>query len=140
MTRILGAALALCLLATGTLAADRSAYHGMVTVAAFSAGVPPSIAHAVIRHESNYNPGLRGRAGEWGIGQIKCQTARSVGFSGPCGGLADASTNLTYSMRYLALALARGGAGCSGVALYQMGIFGRPRCTAYGQRVIGLTR
>jgi soluble lytic murein transglycosylase-like protein len=112
----------------------------MVDSAALSAGVPASIAHAVIRQESNYNPQLRGRAGEWGIGQIKCQTARSVGFSGSCGALADPATNLRYSMAYLHLALNRGGPGCAGVSLYQRGVFGRASCSGYGRQVMARVR
>jgi soluble lytic murein transglycosylase-like protein len=108
----------------------------LVDAAAFAAGVPVHLAHAVIRQESNYNPSLRGAAGEYGIGQIKCQTARSVGFAGDCLQLFDASTNLTYSMRYLRLALDRGGAGCAGVSLYQRGVYGRPSCSGYGRQVM----
>jgi soluble lytic murein transglycosylase-like protein len=108
----------------------------MVDAAAFSAGVPKNIAHAVIRQESNYNPRLRGRAGEWGLGQIKCQTARSVGFGGLCGALADAVTNLRYSMAYLRLALERGGQGCGGVTLYNRGLGARVSCSSYGRQVM----
>lgn len=122
------------------LAAPPTAITGdlrmMVEAAAYSAGVPPRLAHAVIRQESNYNPRLRGAAGEWGIGQIKCQTARSVGFLGPCGWLAEAATNLRYAMAYLRLVLNRGGEGCDGVSLYQRGIYARPVCSAYGRAVM----
>lgn len=110
--------------------------HMLVDSAAFAAGVPSHIAQAVIRQESNYNPRLRGRAGEWGLGQIKCQTARSVGFTGPCGRLADAAINLRYSMAYLRLALNRGGTGCAGVSLYQRGVGGRAACSNYGRQVM----
>src|SRR4051812_28246037 len=118
---VLAACALLCALMSPAVASDLRA---MVTMAALSAGVPDNIAHAVIRQESNYNPHLRGRAGEWGLGQIKCQTARSVGFSGSCGALSDAATNLRFSFAYLRLALNRGGQGCAGVALYQRGVFG----------------
>lgn len=117
----------------------RSAVHGLVDEAAAAAGVPVRIAHAVVRHESKYRPEARGRAGEWGLGQIKCQTARGVGFSGPCRQLADPATNLTYSMRYLRQALDRGGEGCAGVSLYQRGLFGRRGCSAYGRQVLAHT-
>lgn len=110
--------------------------RSLVDTAAFAAGVPASIAHGVIRTESNYNPQLRGRAGEYGIGQIKCQTARSVGFAGDCSQLFDASTNLIYSMRYLRLALDRGGSGCAGASLYQRGVYGRLGCSGYGRVVM----
>jgi soluble lytic murein transglycosylase-like protein len=126
---------ALALLASASIA-QADYLHLLVDSAAFAAGVPANIAHAVIRQESNYNPRLRGRAGEWGMGQIKCQTARSVGFAGSCGQLADAAINLRYSMAYLRLALDRGGRGCAGVSLYQRGVFGRASCSGYGRQVM----
>lgn len=130
---LIAAALMLVALSLPSRAQDM---RGLVDTAAFAAGVPSHLAHAVIRQESNYNPRLRGRAGEWGIGQIKCQTARSVGFSGACSHLADAAINLRYAMRYLRLALDRGGAGCAGVSLYQRGIHGRTSCSRYGRQVM----
>ena len=114
--------------------------RGLVDAAAASAGVPVAIARAVIRRESNFNPHLRGRAGEWGIGQIKCQTAREVGLRGDCRQLADAATNLRFSMAYLRRALDRGGSGCAGVSLYQRGIGGRIACSAYGRSVMAAAR
>jgi hypothetical protein len=87
----------------------RAAVVALVTLAAAEAGVPGAIAHRLIRLESNYQPHLRGRAGEWGLGQIKCQTARGVGFRGSCGRLADPAENLRWAFAYLRLALARGG-------------------------------
>jgi len=110
--------------------------RSLVTAAAAAAGVPTHIAHAVVRVESGYRASLRGAAGEWGLGQIKCQTARGVGFAGACGGLADAATNLRYAMAYLATALRKGGAGCSGVSLYQTGTGRAPHCSGYGRRVM----
>jgi soluble lytic murein transglycosylase-like protein len=114
--------------------------RAMVGMAALTAGVPENIAHAVIRQESGYNPYLRGAAGEWGLGQIKCQTARSVGFRGACRALADPATNLRFSFAYLKLALDRGGAGCAGVSLYQRGVYGRPSCSRYGRQVMARAR
>src|SRR5260370_29597689 len=111
----------------------------MVDSAASAAGVPSGIAHAVIRQESNYHPAMRRRAGEWGLGQIKCTTAREVGFAGACHLLADAATNLRYAMAYLKRALDRGGAGCAGVSLYQRGVYGRATCSGYGRQVMART-
>lgn len=114
---------------------NRAEMRQIVTSAAWSAGVPTHIAQAVVQHESGFNPRLRGRAGEYGLGQIKCQTARGVGFDGPCSALLDPATNATYAMKYLRLALDKGGEGCSGIALYQTGIGARPRCTGYARAV-----
>jgi soluble lytic murein transglycosylase-like protein len=76
-----------------------------------AAGVPVSIAVALVRQESGFNPRATGRAGEIGLMQIKCQTARGMGYRGSCRGLYNTSTNLRYGMRYLRLALKRGGVG-----------------------------
>ena len=48
---------------------------------------------------------MRGRAGEYGVYQIKCNTARGLGFSGGCGQLADARTNITWGLKHLSVAL-----------------------------------
>lgn len=124
--------------AGGVIDARVRAFSGMVERAAFAAGVPSHLALAVVRLESGFNPAMRGLAGEWGLGQIKCETARAVGFSGGCARLAEPGTNLQFSMAYLRLALAAGGNGCAGLSLYNRGIAARPRCTAYGRRVLAL--
>lgn len=116
----------------------QSDVHHMVTRAALAAGVPTNIAHAVVKMESGYQIKARGAAGEYGLGQVMCPTAREVGFTGNCADLFDPQTNLTYSMRYLKLALDKGGVGCAGVSLYNTGIHRKPICTAYGQRVMAI--
>jgi hypothetical protein len=104
-----------------------------VTNAAKRNGVPVSLAHGVIRVESNYNCKAYNRSGATGIGQVKPATARSVGVYG---NLKDCATGIEASMRYLKVALARGGQGCAGVSLYERGIYARPVCTSYGRKVI----
>jgi soluble lytic murein transglycosylase-like protein len=136
MLRILLAAALLCAAAIPA----RADLMAMIDHAAASAGVPADIARAVIGKESNFNPSLRGAAGEWGLGQIKCQTAREVGLRGSCAQLAQPETNLRYSMAYLRLALDRGGEACAGVSLYQRGLYGRRGCSAYGRDVLRRAR
>ncbi|VAV96095.1 FIG016425: Soluble lytic murein transglycosylase and related regulatory proteins (some contain LysM/invasin domains) [hydrothermal vent metagenome] len=82
-----------------------------------AAGVPIRIALSVVQQESSFRPRARGRAGEIGLMQLKCSTARGMGYRGSCGGLYKVSTNLTYGMRYLRKALRRGS-----VAYYNAGI------------------
>lgn len=101
-----------------------------------AAGVPVSIALGVVTVESRWNPRATGRQGEIGLGQIFCRTARGVGYRGACAGLYHPATNARFSMRYLRLALRRGGAGCAGISLYNRGHNARPVCSAYGRRVI----
>jgi hypothetical protein len=54
----------------------------LVENTAVAHGVPLELAHAVVRVESNYNPGLTGRGGTLGLMQIKYATARGIGYSG----------------------------------------------------------
>jgi soluble lytic murein transglycosylase-like protein len=76
-----------------------------------AAGVPVSVALAVVRQESGFNPNATGSAGEIGLMQLKCSTAKGIGYRGSCRGLYHVSTNLHYGMRYLRMALNRGSVG-----------------------------
>jgi soluble lytic murein transglycosylase-like protein len=88
---------------------------------AAAAGVPVALADAVIRVESRYNP-RAANAGNYGLMQVRLQTARSIGYAGAAGGLLDADTNLRYGMRYLAEAhRLAGGDVCRTIMKYQSG-------------------
>jgi soluble lytic murein transglycosylase-like protein len=84
-------------------------------------GVPFSLADAVVRVESRYNP-RASHAGNLGLMQIRHQTARGLGYSGSAAGLLDAETNARYGMKYLAMAYKMaGGDTCRTVMKYQSG-------------------
>jgi soluble lytic murein transglycosylase-like protein len=84
-------------------------------------GVPFSLADAVVRVESRYNP-RASHAGNLGLMQIRHQTARGMGYSGGASGLLDAETNARYGMKYLALAYKlAGGDTCRTIMKYQSG-------------------
>lgn len=84
-------------------------------------GVPFSLADAVVRIESRYNP-RASNAGNYGLMQIRHQTARGVGYSGGAAGLLDADTNARYAMKYLGQAYKlAGGDTCRTVMKYQSG-------------------
>lgn len=80
-------------------------------------GVPVALARAVVRLESNYNPGAHGRAGEVGLMQIKPQTARAIGYTGSTRALYDPDTNLRWGMSYLATAYKLAGGSVCGTAM-----------------------
>jgi hypothetical protein len=63
--------------------------------------IPESLVHAVVQRESKYNPGLK-HGPFWGLMQIRHETAKSMGYSGPARGLLNPETNLTYATAYLA--------------------------------------
>ncbi len=70
-------------------------------------GVPTWFALRIAHVESNYKPNLRGSAGEYGVYQLKCATARGIGFRGDCGQLLDARTNIQWGLKHLALAIGK---------------------------------
>jgi soluble lytic murein transglycosylase-like protein len=75
-----------------------------------SYGVPTWFALRIAQIESSYNPNARGGAGEYGVYQLKCATARGIGFRGNCGALLNARTNIMYGLKHLssAIRLSRG--------------------------------
>lgn len=91
--------------------------RALVSAVAREQGVPDGIAHVLVRRESGYNARAVGRSGEIGLSQIKLSTARGLGFRGSRQQLFDPRTNLTYGMRYAALARR-----CGGIHLYQRGV------------------
>lgn len=105
---------------------SRVRFENLIEDAAAKHGVPLALAHAVIRVESNYNPGARGSAGEVGLMQIKPATARGLGYRGSVRALYDPATNLEWGMRYLAAAhkLASGDT-CGTILRYNAGHFAK---------------
>ncbi|MBB4063538.1 lytic transglycosylase domain-containing protein [Gellertiella hungarica] len=100
-------------------------------------GVDEDLAHAVVRVESNYNPKLRGSAGEVGLMQIKPATARMMGYRGTVKGLYDPETNIRYGMKYLAMAQTLGGGEtCNTILKYNAG-HGAKRMNPVSRRYCG---
>lgn len=108
----------------------------LVTDKAQQHNVPPELAHAVVSVESGYNPKALSR-GNYGLGQIRCGTAKSIGFSGSCRDLLRPEVNLEYSMIYLRQALDRSkNDWCGAATLYNSGLDNRPRASKYCRKVI----
>lgn len=63
-------------------------------------GVPERLVHRVAKRESTYNPRALHR-GNYGLMQIRYNTAKSLGYEGAPKGLLDAETNLKYAVKYL---------------------------------------
>jgi len=98
-------------------AAPKGAYGAIIARYAAAYGVPVSLAHAVIRVESNYRANARGSAGEVGLMQIKPSTARGLGYSGSTAALFNPETNIKYGMKYLGMAHKLGGGTTCGTIL-----------------------
>ncbi|WP_273726567.1 lytic transglycosylase domain-containing protein [Brucella gallinifaecis] len=102
---------------TSKVVKSGTGYSQIINRYAATYGVPSSLAHAVVRHESNFQPNVRGKAGEIGLMQIKLSTARSLGYSGSAKGLYEPSTNIQFGMKYLAMAQKLGGGSTCGTIL-----------------------
>lgn len=97
-------------------------YGAIIARYAAAYGVPVSLAHAVVRVESNYRANARGSAGEIGLMQIKPATARGLGYSGSAKGLYNPETNIKYGMKYLGQAhKLSGGSTCGTILKYNAG-------------------
>lgn len=110
--------------------------HRIVSDAALRHGVPTHIAHGVIKVESRYNCNARNPSGASGLGQMLPATFRSMGGTGS---IFNCYANADASMRYLKLALNRGGVGCAGISLYERGLYAQPMCTGYGKKVLSFS-
>ena len=64
--------------------------------------MPTWFALRIAKVESGYNPNTRGAAGEYGVYQMKCATAKGIGFSGNCSQLLNASTNVRIGIEAFA--------------------------------------
>jgi soluble lytic murein transglycosylase-like protein len=67
--------------------------------------------------------------------QVKPATARGVGVTANM--RKDCNAAIVAGVRYLKMAIARGGATCAGISLYNRGVYARPVCTVYGRKVLG---
>ena len=114
-----------------------SQYSSLITQYARRYGVPVSLAHAVVRVESNFNPRARGSAGEVGLMQIKPATARMMGYAGSRKGLFDPETNIKFGMKYLAQAHQLGGGETCGTILRYNAGHGATRMNPVSKRYCG---
>jgi soluble lytic murein transglycosylase-like protein len=85
--------------------------------------VPVELVRRVVKRESNFNPKARNRI-YYGLMQIRHDTARTMGYRGPAGGLLDAETNLKYGVKYLRGAyITAGGNQDQAVRFYARGYY-----------------
>ena len=100
----------------------RSHYISIVASEAARRGLPVAVADAVATIESGYNPSAIGKVGEFGLMQVRPQTAAMLGFKGPKEALADPATNVRYGVEYLADAWRlAGGDLCRALMKYRAG-------------------
>lgn len=101
--------------------------------------VPKDFAIALVEVESGFRPDVISQ-GNYGLGQIRCGTAKELGYEGKCKGLLKPEVNLHYSMKYLRMALDEANDDkCKAATLYNRGLnarVGKKRST-YCTKVIG---
>jgi soluble lytic murein transglycosylase-like protein len=105
------------LLSVNALAADESREHSKsakqanvvetIKRMAPAHGVPTWFALRIAKVESNYKPHVRGLAGEYGVYQMKCTTAREMGFRGNCSTLLKPEINIEFGLKHLSEAMRR---------------------------------
>jgi soluble lytic murein transglycosylase-like protein len=124
-------------LSTGASAGSSQAYAALIATHAAANGIPVALAQAVVRHESNFNPRVTGRAGEIGLMQIKLQTARGLGYTGSRKALYDPATNIKWGMKYLGQARKlAGGSECGTLSRYNAGLYSKRTIKSYCRGVI----
>ena len=102
---------------------SRGTVDSLIAYYADAYNLPQSLVHASVQRESGYNPTSR-RGPFWGLMQLRYDTARSMGYSGPPAGLLDAGTNLKFGVPYLANAyLVAGGDQRRALQLYASGYY-----------------
>ncbi len=100
---------------------EGAAFHALIARHAGAHGIPVPLGEAVVRIESRYNARII-HAGNYGLMQIRLQTARGVGYAGPPAGLLDPETNLHFGMKYLAIGYREAkGDTCLALMRYQSG-------------------
>jgi soluble lytic murein transglycosylase-like protein len=93
-------------------------------------GVPTWFALRIAKVESNYNPHVRGLAGEYGVYQMKCATAREMGFRGNCSALLKPEINIKFGLKHLTEAMRRSKGNLKLAASKHNGGLGRRKLVA----------
>ena len=120
-------AFAACVLIAPSGDAVAGPHDALITKHAAANGVPESLVRRVIHIESKGNPRVVSK-GNYGLMQIRLGTAKGMGYRGTAEGLLDPDTNMTYAVKYLAMAYRA--AGCSeqgAIGYYQRGFYKKPR-------------
>lgn len=85
---------------TEKLTSSRPELDRLISFYAKLNGIPEALVHRVVKRESTYNPKAYSK-GNYGLMQIRYNTAKGLGYQGTAEGLFDAETNLKYATKYL---------------------------------------
>ncbi len=128
-TAALLSAFYLSMLSTTASSGERDV-TAMISAMAPQHGVPTWFALKIAKVESNYNPRARGSAGELGLYQLKCSTAREMGFRGNCTTLLNPAVNIQFGLKHLALAIRKSNGNLKLAASKHNGGLGRKKLVA----------
>ena len=99
--------------------------------------VPVAFSEAIAQQESGLNPKSTGKAGEIGLFQIKCATARELGFQGYCEELYKPKVNAFWGTLHLRKALDRSnGDFCKAATLHNRGLHAKLVRSTYCEEVL----
>ena len=102
-------------------------------------GVPPSLVAAVVMHESSGRPGLRGKAGEYGLMQLMPATADTLGFSGDYALLlSHPLLNMRLGTKYLAQQFRRYGNWPEALSAYNAGHAIKSNLETYARPILAM--
>lgn len=98
--------------------------------------VDSPLMRGLIKTESGWNPKAVSHKGARGLTQVMPATGKAE-----CGlekhELFDSKKNIECGKKYLEKAIATtGNISCESISLYNLGIYARPRCLAYGKKVL----
>ena len=84
-----------------------SQFDGLIFQAGKSYSVPDALIKAIIRAESNFDPRAKrheANVGDYSYGlmQVRCDTAKWMGWNGNCGDLLNPETNIQVGTKFLA--------------------------------------
>ena len=122
---VLAATIAAVLVISPAEAGSQAQVQALIKQMAPSYGVPTWFALRIAKIESGYNANARGSHGELGVFQMKCQTAKGIGYRGSCNGLLDARTGVQVGLKHLALAIKSSGGNLQLAASKHNGGLGR---------------
>ena len=125
--------------AAATLAASLGVWLAIIGAEARQVGVDwdvlAVICHYETRGEASKTHAVGDDGGSLGICQVKVQTAREMGYTGPVEGLKDPVTNIRYAARWLKHCVGLGATSVRRQAeCYNAGRLGRAK-TVYASRV-----
>jgi soluble lytic murein transglycosylase-like protein len=122
---LLAAAFSAALIVSPANAGSQAEVQSLIKQLAPSYGVPTWFALRIAKIESGYNANARGSHGELGVFQMKCQTAKGIGYRGSCNGLLNARTGVEVGLKHLSLAIKSSGGNLKLAASKHNGGLGR---------------